>query len=202
MRWFLSFWITVVICLIFAGVYAIIGVRITYLSPFLDTLLIGGEPPWWLVPALVSAVYLFVRVVLHRVLAYAESAIEASPRGDGRRGRRRAAIGNAAYTIFGNPTGLWLSPFAFILSVAATLAAFLRWGLGMPQNAYLTLLLTLLALYAVVVTSAMTFPDRPQPLRYVEKARELDPTMVHRDETTGSGKARGVRFGRRKPAAP
>src|SRR5690606_34234355 len=130
------------------------GSNIAGVSTTVDRLL-GAAPPWWLIPVSVAAVYLFVRVVVHRVLAYTESAIEASPRGDGVRGRRRAALGNAAYTAFGNPTGLWLSPFALILGVGAALAVFLRWGLGLPQESRFTLLLTLMWLYAVVTAAAM-----------------------------------------------
>lgn len=202
MRWFLSYWLTVLICFLFAGIYALIGADIPGVSTTFDRLPFGDGPSWWLIPVLVSTVYLFVRIVLHRVLAYTESAIEASPRGDGVRGRRRAAIGNAAYTAFGNPTGLWLSPFALILGVAAALTAFLRWGLGLPHNSSLALLLTLMVLYAVVTTSAMVNPDRPQPLLYVEEDPELDPILEHPDETTTGRIKRRFPFRRRKPAIP
>ena len=201
MRWFLSYWITVLICWLFAGIYFLGGANIEGVSTTVDRLF-GGAPPWWLIPVSVSVVYLFVRVVLHRVLAYTESAIEASPRGDGVRGRRRAAFGNAAYTAFGNPTGPWLSPFALILGIAAALAAFLRWGLDLPQDSKSTLLLTLMWLYAVVTASAMLNPDRPQPLRYVEADPDLDPILEHPDEETAQPTTSRNPFRRKKAAAP
>lgn len=202
MRWFLAYWITLLICLIFVGIYLVIAAGLPGISSTLDAALLGGAPPWWLIPVLVSAAYLFVRIVLHRVLAYTESAIEASPRGDGQRGRRRAALGNAAYTAFGNPTGLWLAPFALILGAAGALTAFLRWGLGRPDHLLLTLLLTLLVLYAVVTTSAMASPDRPQPLLYVDEDPELDPILEHPDETAVSRMRSRTPFRRGKPVAP
>lgn len=201
MRWFLSYWITVVICFLFAGIYFLSGANVPGVSATVDGVF-GGAPPWWLIPMSVSVVYLFVRIVVHRVLAYTESAIEASPRGDGVRGQRRAAIGNAAYTAFGNPTGLWLSPFALILGMAAALAVFLRWGLGLPQDSKLTLLLTLMWLYAVITASAMLSPDRPQPLRYVEADPDMDPILEHPDETTVDRRGRRLPFRRGKPAVP
>ena len=201
MRWFLSYWITVLICWLLAGIYFLGGANIAGVSNLVEQLF-GGAPPWWLIPVSVSVVYLFVRVVLHRVLAYTESAIEASPRADGVRGRRRAAFGNAAYTAFGNPTGLWLSPFALILGMAAALAVFLRLGLGLPQDSRFTLLLTLMWLYAVVTASAMVNPDHPQPLLYVEEEPELDPILEHPDETMTKRLRSRLPFRRRKPAAP
>lgn len=202
MRWFLAYWITVVICLIFAGIYALIGADIAGLSTAFDGILAGGPPPARLVPVLISAVYLFVRVVLHRVLAYTESAIEASPRGDGVRGRRRAAIGNAAYSAFGNPTGLWLSPFALILGAAGALSVFLRFGLN-TINAAESLLLSLMVLYAVVTAAAMSRPDHLQRLRYVDEDSEVDPILEHPDEgATTARKRRGFSLRRRTSAAP
>jgi hypothetical protein len=201
MRWFLSYWITVLICWVFAGIYFVAGENIEGVSKRVREFF-NGEPPGLLIPVLVAAVYLFVRFVLHRVLAYTESAIEASPRGDGVRGRRRAAFGNAAYTAFGNPTGLWLSPFALILGAAAALAVFLSRGLGMSHDPGLSLLLTLMGLYAVVTASAMANPDHPQPLRYVETDSELDPTMVHPSETTAQPTKSRNPFRRKKAAAP
>ncbi|MCA9862356.1 MAG: hypothetical protein R2853_17155 [Thermomicrobiales bacterium] len=201
MRWFLSYWLTVLICFLFAGISYLAGADIAGVSTTFDRLLIG-VPPWWLIPVLVLAVYMFVRIVLHRVLAYTESAIEASPRGDSVRGRRRAAIGDAANTAFGNPTGLWLSPFALILGVAAALAAFLRWGPGLSHDSFRTMVLTLMVLFAAVTASAMVNPDRPQPLIYVDEDPELDPVLEHPDEATVARIRRRMPFRGRKPAAP
>lgn len=183
MRWFASYWITMLICLAAAGLYWVIGLEVDPIANRLDWLLPGGAPSWWMTLVLVAGCYAVVRVVVHHVVAYTESAIDASPRAEGGRGRQ-AAIGNAAYTAFGNPTGWWLGPFAAWLGVVAAFAGVVRWSIIVIEGGrveggelFVNLLLALAILYAGTVTSAMLFPDRPQSLRPAPE-QEPDPVLA------------------------
>lgn len=213
MRWFASFWVTVALCLVGAFVYWLSTIDVWVIDDLLNHRLVpSGLVRLTTIPLLVGLCYALVRGILHRVLAYTESAIDASPRAEGERGRRRAAIGNAAYVAFGNPTGWWLAPFALVLGLAAAAAGALRWSLvttgivGTSDGDLLvTLLLVLAILYATTVGSAMLFPDRPQPLRALHGAAadpDLDPILGVPDEAPAAKPAprRGL-FGR-KTAGP
>ncbi len=181
MRWFASWWITAVVCFAGAGFYWLAENGPERLTTKLE----GFSTPNQLwIAGLVSACYALVRLIVHRVLAYTESAIDASPRAGGERGRRRAAIGAAAYASFGNPTGWWLSPFAAFLTIAGALAVVLRvsmiWIDGWQPGGFglvLTMLLSLAVLYGATVTAAMLRPDRPQPLRPAADP-PLDPSLA------------------------
>jgi hypothetical protein len=201
-RWFASYWVTVLICFVTAVIYVLIGLDVGPVGDRLDWLLPGGIPTWWTIPVLVAACYAVVRVVLHRVVAYTESGIEASPRSEGGRGRRRAALGNAVYTAFGNPTGWWLAPFAAVLGLAAAFATVVRWTITVIEgwqpggwDLLISLLLAFAILYALTVTSAMLFPDRPQPLRLVPEL-EPDPVLNIPDGDRPAVRPTHRRFGR------
>ena len=203
MRWFASYWVTVVICFAVAGVYWLSGQEV---GPLDDRLarLTPDAPPWWMIPALVTGCYAVMRAVLHRVLAYTESAIDASPRDEGGRGRRWAALGSAAYTAFGNPTGWWLAPFATALGLATGFAGVVRWGVNAlggstpgSRDLIVNLLLMLAILYAVTVTSAMLFPDRPQPLR-IAPDPAVDPVLAVPDPAVAGHRPQRRLFGRTK----
>ncbi|MFM9106650.1 MAG: hypothetical protein ACKOWF_08125, partial [Chloroflexota bacterium] len=147
MRWFAAFWITVVLCVIGAGLAWVGGQDLPGLGRALAPFSFARAA---YIPVAVVAAYLLVRLILQRVVAYTESAIDASPR-ESRSdwSRRRAALGLAAYQAFGNPTGRWLLPFAVVLDAVAILTCLVMLvGLLRSGKRWDLLGLTLLCLYA------------------------------------------------------
>ena len=168
MRWFASFFVTLLIALIFAGLLVLRGADIPYLSPALTWAIPFGTLPGRVQLILLFGAYVVVRAVTQRVLAYTESAIDASPRG---RSGRRAALGAICYQMFGNPTGRWLVGYSLLLTllvaaawplVALGIVPALGWGLSM--------------LYAITLSAARFTPDKPQPLRSHDE-QEVDPVL-------------------------
>jgi hypothetical protein len=180
MRWFSSFWVTVLVCLVGMGLSWVAGHGWEHVSSWLAPFEFVSNPIV-IGPAVLGA-YALVRLILQRVIAYTESAIDASPRESRTAwGSRRASLGLLAYRLFGNPTGKWLAPYALVLGVVAGAALLIRVPMMLAGLAtgewqrHEVLLLTLIGLYATTVTMAMLFPDRPQRLRPVEEA---DPDEV------------------------
>lgn len=168
MRWFASFFVTVLIALAFSGLLMLRSAEIPYVSDALIWAIPFGWLPGRVQILLLFATFFVVRAVTQRVLAYTESAVDSSPRG---RAGRRATLGAACYRLFGNPTGRWLAPYVFLLGgvvlassplMALGIVPALGWGFT--------------ALYAATLASAMTMPDRPEPLRPAPEP-EVDPVL-------------------------
>lgn len=168
MRWFASFFITLLIALIFGGLLLLRGAEIPYISPALIWAIPFGTLPGRIQLLLLFGTYFLVRALTQRVLAYTESAIDASPRG---RSGRWAALGAACYQVFGNPTGRWLAGYSLLLTllvaaawplVALGTVPALAWGLSM--------------LYAITLSAARFTPDTPQPLRTHDE-QDVDPVL-------------------------
>lgn len=219
MRWFASFYLTVALSLFVLLLDWIAQADIPWLSDGMRAVFPESIVNWWTIPLLVTGCYALVRIILQRVVAYTESAIDASPR-ESRSAwsRRRAALGMAAYRWFGNPTGRWLAPFALVASVVAGLAwlvrgtMYLQGGFDVDEDWPVVLGLSFLALYALTLDMAMLFPDRPQRLR-PEPEPDPDPILDLPDSPdeppapAGTPPKNRGRFGRRftkaaKPATP
>lgn len=157
MRWFASFWITLLATAIAAGLLALRGMDVPVVSDALRWLIPVARVPWFLQAGLIFGCWTVVRIVLQWAIAYTESATDASPRA---RPGKRARLGAFAYRWFGNPTGRWLMFYAFALTIVAVFLTPLRYFLGFAPA-----LVTLTALYAATLASAAAAPDRRQPLR-------------------------------------
>lgn len=166
MRWFAAFWSTVVLCFVGMGLSWLGGQDFPLVSSALRPFDFASRT-LFIVPAVLAA-YGLVRLILQHIVAYTESAIDASPRESRSEwSRRRASLGLVVYRWFGNPTGKWLTPFALVLGVVSILAVLVAGPeiFKADGNRFEVLGLTLIVLYAYTVTMAMAFPDRPIRLR-------------------------------------
>lgn len=169
MRWFASFWITVLVTAVAAGLLALRGADMPVVSDALRGIIPVGRIPWFVQAGLIFGCWTVTRIALQWVIAYTESATDASPRA---RPGKRARLGALAYRWFGNPTGRWLAFYAIVLTIVAALLTPLRYVFGFAPA-----LVTLTALYAATLVSAAAAPDRRQPLR-AESDPAPDPVLT------------------------
>jgi hypothetical protein len=178
MRWFSAFWVTTALAMIFAGLLALRNGHIPYLSPALE----WAIPITALTPTLqlllLFGTWIVVRMIMQRILAYTESAVDSSPRGPA---GIRASIGAASYRLFSNPARWWITPYAVILGI--TVAA--SWPL-VALGQFPPLAWGLSALYFATLVSAMIAPDRLQSLRTTEDP-EPDPVLKLPTEGIAAG---------------
>ena len=172
MRWFASFWLTAVVVAVTAGIWlAWVISRGGVLVPQAIVLFAIG-------------VYALTRTLVHRVLAYTDSATEASPRGGQ---GKRAALGRWVIDHFHNPTGLWLGPYTVAMAALATGASAFAWAVATDgaERFAVAALAVLTGLYASTLTLAMLLPDPPIPLRTPPDVTPLDPILDLPTEAPG-----------------
>lgn len=178
MRWFASFWITVLATAGAAGVLALRGADVPLVSDALRWLIPVGRVPWFVQAGLIVGCWTVVRIALQWAIAYTESATDASPRA---KPGKRARLGAFAFRWFGNPIGRWLGFYAFALTIVAAFLTPLQFFLRFTPA-----LVTLTALYAATLVSAAATPDRRQPLRSAPDP-EPDPLLAMPGEPAAAG---------------
>ena len=172
MRWVASFWLTAVVVTVTAGIWlAWVISRGGVLVPQAIVLFAIG-------------VYALTRTLVHRVLAYTDSATEASPRGDQ---GKRAAIGRWVIDHFHNPTGLWLGPYTVAMGALTVAMSWIGAVVATDgaERFAVAVLAVLTGLYASTLTFAMLRPDPPIPLRAPPDVTPLDPILDLPTEAPG-----------------
>lgn len=171
MRWFATFWLTAGVVVVTTGVW-----------------LVWSKDAGNVLEARVAVlfaigVYALIRVLVQRVLAYTDSATEASPRGGL---GKRAALGRWVIDHFHNPTGLWLGPYTAMMAVLATVTSFAAYSIADEQiRVPVAVLAVLTSLYASTLTLAGLFPDPPIPLRAPPDVMPVDPVLDLPSEASG-----------------
>ena len=177
MKWFATYWLTVVVSAVAFGLYTLVPLVVPGSSILLNGKSIN------LIALITAGVYFLVWSILYRAIAYTESATEASPRED----HTGTGFGESAAALmqrlFSNPVRWWMTPYALLLALAAIISICVRWFNwivpGDPfgdWGAWQNLVFCLMLLYCLTVVLAMLNPDRPIPLRAAPEV-ELDPIL-------------------------
>ena len=80
MRWFASFWITVLATAAAAGLLALRAADVPVVSDALRWMIPVARVPWFMQAALIFGCWTATRIALQWAIAYTESATDASPR--------------------------------------------------------------------------------------------------------------------------